>query len=198
MRPRRRVNGRCLRFALVYSSSLSYSVFYLVGIGSGVREVKRHRTSLIHSPPFHSIILILPYPRSCQTDTDSSQWSAGGTFGDQTKYDPTSSRFTAAGTRQQRGQTDTFMSGLSDYRQTVSFSAPTSGVDRPRFTNRMAVEEEEEEEEWEMKDRKTSGEDDLEEVKTPTTATSSHHYSEEGMGSTVHLNQVNVLDKGRI
>jgi hypothetical protein len=86
------------------------------------------------------------------------------------------------------------MSGLSDYRQTVSFSAPT-GVDRPRFTNRMAVEEEEEEE-WEMKDRKAS--DDLEEVKTPTTATSSHHYSEDGMGSTVHLNQVNVLDKGRI
>jgi len=89
------------------------------------------------------------------------------------------------------------MSGLSDYRQTVSFSAPTNGIDRPRFTNRMAVEEEEEEE-WEMNDRKTSGGDDLEEVKTPTTATSSHHYSEEGMGSTVHLNQVNVLDKGRI
>jgi hypothetical protein len=90
------------------------------------------------------------------------------------------------------------MSGLSDYRQTVSFSAPL-GADsnRPRFTNRMAVEEEEEEE-WEMKDRKASGDDDLEEVKTPTTATSSHHYSEEGMGSTVHLNQVNVLDKGRI
>jgi len=89
------------------------------------------------------------------------------------------------------------MSGLSDYRQTVSFSAPL-GADRPRFTNRMAVEEEEEEE-WEMKDRKTSEQDDLEEVKTPTTATSSHHhYDEEGMGSTVHLNQVNVLDKGRI
>jgi hypothetical protein len=58
----------------------------------------------------------------------------------------------------------------------------------------MAVEEEEEEE-WEMKDCKAS--DDLEEVKTPTTATSSHHCNEEGMGSTVHLNQVNVLDKGR-
>jgi hypothetical protein len=86
------------------------------------------------------------------------------------------------------------MSGLSDYRQTVSFSAPAGGIDRPRFTNRMAVEEEEEE--WEMKDRKRS--DDLEEVETPTTATSSHHYDEEGMGSTVHLNQVNVLDKGRI
>lgn len=90
------------------------------------------------------------------------------------------------------------MSGLSDYRQTVSFSAPTAGVDRPRFTNRMAVEEEEEEE-WEMKDRKTSGEDDLEEVKTPTTATSSHHqYDEEGTGSIVHLNQVDFLDKGKI
>jgi hypothetical protein len=90
------------------------------------------------------------------------------------------------------------MSGLSDYRQTVSFSAPL-GADstRPRFTNRMAVEEEEEEE-WEMKDRKTSGDEDLEEVKTPTTTTSSHHCNEEGMGSTVHLNQVNVLDKGRI
>lgn len=135
-------------------------------------------------------------------DLIPSQWSAGGTFGDQTKHDPTSSRFTAAGTRQQRGQTDTFMSGLSDYRQTVSFSAPMVGGDRPRFTNRMAVEEEEEEE-WEMKDRKTNDGDgdDLEEVKTPTTANSSHHhlqYQEEGMGSTVALNQVNVLDKDRV
>lgn len=97
------------------------------------------------------------------------------------------------------------MSGLSDYRQTVSFSAPMSNnmSDRPRFTNRMAVEEEAEEEEWEMKDRKTNDGDgdDLEEVKTPTTASSSHHhlqYQEEGMGSTVALNQVNVLDKDRI
>jgi hypothetical protein len=126
------------------------------------------------------------------------QWSAGGTFGDQTKHDPTSSRFTAAGSRAHlnaRSQTDTFMSGLSDYRQTVSFWAPIAGagIDRPRFTNRMAVEEEEEEE-WEMKDRKGSGE--LEEVKTPTTASSSHGFGEE-MGSTVALNQVNVLDKGR-
>lgn len=91
------------------------------------------------------------------------------------------------------------MSGLSDYRQTVSFSAPMAGVggDRPRFTNRMAVEEEEEQEEWEMKDRKSDGLD--EEVKTPTTATSSHHHQEDEdrMGSTVALNQVNVLDKGR-
>ena len=139
------------------------------------------------------------------------QWSAGGTFGDQTKHDPTSSRFTAAGSRAHlnaKSQTDTFMSGLSDYRQTVSFSAPLgagAGTDRPRFTNRMAVEEEEEEE-WEMKDRKASASDaelDLgleEEVKTPTTATSSHHhYGEDEMGSTVALNQVNVLkkDKGR-
>jgi hypothetical protein len=86
------------------------------------------------------------------------------------------------------------MSGLSDYRQTVSFSQPL-GEAKPRFTNRMAVEEEEEEE-WEMKDRKT--EDLEEEVKTPTTATSSHHdQGDEGMGSTVALNQVTVLDKGR-
>ena len=51
-----------------------------------------------------------------------------------------------------------------------------------------------------MKDRKGStGEVDLEEeVKTPTTATSStHHYDGDEMGSTVALNQVNVLDKGR-
>jgi len=93
------------------------------------------------------------------------------------------------------------MSGISDYRQTVSFSAPLGGIgsDRPRFTNRMVVEEEGEEE-WEMKDRKGStGEVDLEEeVKTPTTATSStHHYDGDEMGSTVALNQVNVLDKGR-
>jgi hypothetical protein len=164
-----------------------------------VKGVRPHRTFLIYSTFITSTSKpSLPYIRPCQDDTNSSQWSAGGTFGDQTKHDPTSSRFTAAGTRQQRGQTDTFMSGLSDYRQTVSFSAPL-GADsnRPRFTNRMAVEEEEEEEEWEMKDRKASGDDDSEEVKTPTTATSSHHCNEEGMGSTVHLNQVNVLDKGR-
>lgn len=70
------------------------------------------------------------------------------------------------------------------------------GGDRPRFTNRMAVEEEDEQEEWEMKDRKSDGLE--EEVKTPTTATSSHHHEDEDrMGSTVALNQVNVLDKGR-
>jgi hypothetical protein len=64
----------------------------------------------------------------------------------------------------------------------------------------MAVEEEDEE--WEMKDRIAEGELE-EEVKTPTTASFSHrgHGLEddggEGMGSTVALNQVNVLDKGQ-
>jgi hypothetical protein len=166
---------RCLRSARLYSYWPSYSGYCLVGIGSSEREVKPHRTFLPSLQVIHadSFTFLLYTPSSSHFTvgrpyTNNRQWSAGGTFGDQTKHDPTSSRFTAAGTRQQRGQTDTFMSGLSDYRQTVSFSAPTGGMDRPRFTNRMAVEEEEEE--WEMKDRK--GSDDLEEVKTPTTATS--------------------------
>jgi hypothetical protein len=99
------------------------------------------------------------------------------------------------------------MSGISDFRQTVSFSQPLPssegagvGAGRARFTNRMTVEEEDEEE-WEMKDvtRGDAEGNREEEVKTPTTATTSHYGvgdGEEGMGSTVHLNQVNVLDKG--
>ena len=104
------------------------------------------------------------------------------------------------------------MSGVSDFRQTVSFSSTTNHLpyDRPRFTNRMTVEEEDEE--MEMKERsmdydikgdheggegsgKGEREEVIEEVPTPTTATSGMDMSDGRHGSEEALNQVNVLDK---
>lgn len=103
------------------------------------------------------------------------------------------------------------MSGVSDFRQTVSFSSATGHLpyDRPRFTNRMTVEEEQEEE-WELKDRAggaSSAESEskgaeskdlemVEEVDTPTTTRSGMNDDDDvRQGSQEALNQVPVLDK---
>lgn len=119
-----------------------------------------------------------------------SQWSGAGTLGDRTKFDPTNTT-TGARFPNSQSQTDTFMSSLEDYRNTVHLPSKPAVAAGPRFTNRMSVPVAvEEEEEWELKEMDKSATASI----ATTGGSELQRQQEEEMGSRVALNQVNGLD----